>query len=155
MRLPILFLLTTVMIDSMGIGLILPVMPELISEVTGGTLSEAALWGGLLSMVFALMQFLFGPLIGSLSDRFGRRPVLLTALGVMAIDYMIMAVAGTIWLLLIGRVVAGITAATQSAASAAIADLSPPEKKAQNFGLVGAAFGVGFVLGPLLGGFFG
>ncbi|MEC7669541.1 MAG: MFS transporter, partial [Pseudomonadota bacterium] len=82
MRLPILFLLLTVMIDSMGIGLILPVMPELIEEVTGGTLAQAALWGGLLSTVFALMQFLFGPMLGSLSDRFGRRPILLTALGV-------------------------------------------------------------------------
>ncbi|MEC8580062.1 MAG: MFS transporter [Pseudomonadota bacterium] len=155
MRLPILFLLLTVMIDSMGIGLILPVMPELIEEVTGGTLAQAALWGGLLSTVFALMQFLFGPMLGSLSDRFGRRPILLTALGVMAIDYVIMALAGSIWLLLIGRIVAGITAATQTAASAAIADLSDPKKKAQNFGLVGAAIGLGFVLGPLLGGFLG
>ena len=136
----------------MGIGLILPVMPALIREVTGGSLASAALWGGLLSTSFAIMQFLFGPVVGNLSDRFGRRPVLLISLGVMAIDYLVMALAGTIWLLLIGRVVGGITAATQSTATAFIADISAPEKKAANFGLVGAAFGIGFVIGPAVGG---
>jgi DHA1 family tetracycline resistance protein-like MFS transporter len=154
-RLPFLFVLTTVAIDSMGIGLILPVMPDLIREVGAGSLAEAAIWGGILSTVFAVMQFLFGPLLGSLSDRYGRRPVLLISLLVMALDYLVMAVAGTIWLLLAGRVVGGITAATQSTASAFIADLSKPEEKAANFGLVGAAFGIGFVIGPLLGGVLG
>ncbi len=95
-RLPLIFILITVVIDSMGIGLIMPVMPDLIREVRGGSLAEAALWGGLLATAFAVMQFLFGPLVGNLSDRFGRRPVLLIALGVMALDYLVMAVAGTI-----------------------------------------------------------
>ncbi|MCU0910802.1 MAG: MFS transporter [Rhodobacteraceae bacterium] len=151
-RLPIAFILLTLLIDAMGIGLILPVMPDLIQEVTGGTLAQAALWGGVLTTVFAVMQFLFGPTVGALSDRFGRRPVLLVSLGVMALDYLVMALAGTIWLLLVTRVVGGITAATQSTATAYIADISRPEEKAARFGLTGAAFGLGFVLGPMAGG---
>ncbi|UWQ55775.1 TCR/Tet family MFS transporter [Leisingera caerulea] len=143
------------MIDAMGIGLIMPVMPNLITEVQGGSLAQAAVWGGVLSTVFAVMQFLFSPVLGSLSDAVGRRPVLLVSLFVMALDYLIMAVAGTMWLLLLGRVLGGITAATHSTAGAYIADISPPEKKAANFGLLGAAFGAGFVLGPLMGGLLG
>lgn len=152
MRLPVLFILLTVMIDSMGVGLIIPVMPDLIQEVDGGDLARAALWGGVLSTVFAVMQFLFGPVLGALSDSVGRRPVLLVSLVVLAVDYLIMAVAGSIWLLVAGRVLGGITSATQPAASAYMADISAPDEKAQNFGLIGAAFGVGFVIGPLLGG---
>ncbi len=152
MPLPLIFILVTVVIDSMGIGLILPVMPALIQEVGGGSLAEAAIWGGILSSAFAVMQFIFGPVVGALSDRFGRRPVLLIALFVMSLDYLVMAVAGSIWLLLAGRIVGGITAATQSTASAYVADISKPEEKAARFGLIGAAFGIGFVLGPLLGG---
>ncbi len=152
MRLPIIFILLTVMIDAIGIGLIIPVMPDLIRELGGGTLAQAAVWGGILSTTFAVMQFLFGPVIGGLSDRFGRRPVLLLALVVMALDYVLMAVAGAIWLLLLGRVIGGITAATQSTASAYMADISTPDERAARFGLIGAAFGAGFVLGPLLGG---
>ena len=151
-RLPFFFVLTTVAIDSMGIGLILPVMPDLIQEVGAGGLAEAAIWGGILSTVYAVMQFLCGPLLGSLSDRYGRRPVLLVSLAVMALDYLVMAVAGTIWLLFLARIVAGITAATQPTAAAYMSDLSRPEEKAANFGLVGAAFGLGFVIGPLFGG---
>lgn len=151
-RLPLIFILLTVMIDAMGIGLIIPVMPDLIREVGGGTLSDAAIWGGVLTTAFAVMQFLFGPTLGNLSDRVGRRPVLLASLGFLAVDYLIMAVAGTIWLLLAGRILGGITAATQSVALAYIADISRPEEKAARFGLVGAAFGAGFVLGPLVGG---
>lgn len=153
--LPITFILITVVIDSMGIGLILPVMPDLIREVTGGDLAYAAAWGGVLSAIFAVMQFLFGPVIGNLSDRFGRRPILLVALFVMALDYLVMALAGAMWLLIIGRVVGGITAATQSTAAAYMADISKPEEKAANFGLISAAFGVGFILGPLVGGLLG
>ncbi|MCR9111145.1 TCR/Tet family MFS transporter [Marivita sp. XM-24bin2] len=155
MRLPVVFILITVMIDAMGVGLIIPVMPDLIREVTGGDLANAALWGGVLATVFAVMQFLFGPVIGNLSDRFGRRPVLLISLVVMAADYVVMATAGTMWLLLLGRIVGGITSATQATASAFMADISDPAKKAQNFGLVGAAFGLGFVIGPLMGGLLG
>lgn len=152
MRLPVLFILITVVIDAIGIGLILPVMPGLIRETTGGSLAQAAVWGGVLSTAFALMQFLFGPLLGALSDRFGRRPVLLISLLVMAADYVVMALAGSIWLLLAGRIVGGITAATHSTASAYMADISEPHEKARNFGLIGAAFGIGFVLGPVIGG---
>lgn len=146
------FILMTLALDAIGIGLILPVMPDLIREVNGGALAQAAIWGGILSTSFAVMQFLFGPVVGSLSDRFGRRPILLVSLIVMALDYVVMAVAGSIWLLLIGRIVGGITAATQSTATAFIADISAPQDKAKNFGLVGAAFGIGFVIGPIIGG---
>ena len=152
MRLPVTFILINVLLDAMGIGLIIPVMPDLIREVNGGTLASAAVWGGILATSFAVMQFLFGPLLGGLSDRFGRRPVLLLSLGVMSADYFVMALAGSIWLLLAGRIVGGITAATQATASAYMADISTPEKKAANFGLIGAAFGMGFVMGPLIGG---
>ncbi|SMY08435.1 TCR/Tet family MFS transporter [Flavimaricola marinus] len=151
-RLPVIFICITIVIDAMGIGLILPVMPDLIREVQGGDLGQAAVWGGVLATIFAVMQFIFGPLLGNLSDRFGRRPVLLTSLVVMALDYVVMAVAGTIWLLLFGRLVGGITAATQSTAMAYMADISKPEEKSANFGLIGASFGIGFVLGPLIGG---
>ncbi len=151
-RLPIVFIVMTVVIDAMGIGLIMPVMPELIQEVQGGTLASAALWGGILTTAFAVMQFLFSPLIGALSDRFGRRPVLLVSLLVMAGDYVVMALAGSIWLLLVGRIVGGITAATHSTAMAYMADVSAPHEKAARFGLIGAGFGIGFVFGPVLGG---
>jgi MFS transporter, DHA1 family, tetracycline resistance protein len=155
LRLPVVFLLITVMLDAMGIGLIMPIMPDLIREIHGGSLANAAVWGGILTASFAIMQFLFSPMIGSLSDRFGRRPVLLVSLAVMALDYLVMALAGSIWLLLAGRLVGGITSATQSTASAYMADISKPEDKAANFGLIGAGFGVGFVLGPLIGGLLG
>lgn len=151
-RLPFVFILATVVIDAMGIGLIFPIMPRLIVELQGGTLGNAAIWGGILSSVFAVMQFLFGPVLGNLSDAYGRRPVLLVSLAVMALDYLVMALAGSIWLLLLGRVVGGITAATSATAAAFVADQSRPEDKAANFGLLGAALGVGFVLGPMIGG---
>ncbi|PIE12664.1 MAG: tetracycline resistance MFS efflux pump [Rhodobacterales bacterium] len=151
-RLPLIFIVMTVVIDAMGVGLIMPVMPALIREVQGGDLANAAIWGGILSTAFAVMQFLFGPVIGALSDRYGRRPVLLVSLAAMAADYVIMALAGSIWLLLAGRILGGITAATHSTANAYVADISEPHQKAARFGLVGAGFGIGFVLGPVLGG---
>lgn len=152
MRLPVLFIFVNVVLDSMGIGIIMPVMPDLIREVGNVNLSDAALWGGTLTVVFAINQFLFSPTIGGLSDAYGRRPVLLIAIFVMALDYLVMAVAQTIWLLFLGRFLGGITAATQSTAAAYMADISSNEDKAKNFGLLGAAFGVGFVLGPMVGG---
>ena len=152
LRLSKTFILFTLVIDAIGIGLIMPVMPDLIQEVQGTNLSNAAVWGGLLSFTYAIMQFLFGPILGAISDRYGRRIVLLVSLAAMALDYLLMAVAHTIFLLFIGRVIGGITAATQPTASAFMADISRPEEKARNFGLVSAAFGVGFVFGPILGG---
>ena len=152
MRPAFVFIIITIMIDAMGIGLIIPVMPDLIREVNGGDLSNAALWGGVMATTFAAMQFLFGPVMGGLSDRFGRRPVLLIALVVMAADYVLMSIAGSIWLLMVGRVIGGITAATHATAAAYMADISKPEDRAANFGLIGAGFGVGFILGPLMGG---
>lgn len=149
---PVLFILFTVMIDAMGVGLIIPVMPALIQDVTGGSLANAALWGGILASSFAVMQFLCGPLLGNLSDRFGRRPVLLVSLFAMSICYLLMAVAGSLWMLLLARLAAGVTSATQAAAAAYMADTSPPEKRGAGFGLVSAALGLGFVLGPPLGG---
>ncbi|MFC2970119.1 MFS transporter [Acidimangrovimonas pyrenivorans] len=151
-RAALIFVLITVTLDSIGIGLIFPVMPQLIEEVTGGDLSQAAVWGGVLATSFAVMQFLFGPVVGNLSDRYGRRPVMLTALAVMAADYLVMALAGSVWLLLAGRLLAGITAATHSTAAAYVADISAPEDRGRNFGLIGAGFGMGFILGPLIGG---
>lgn len=146
------FLLFTVVIDAMGIGIIMPVTPDLIRELLNADLSEAALWGGALSASFAVMQFLFGAAIGNLSDRYGRRPVLLASLLIVGVDYIIMGLTNSIWVLLLGRIIGGIASATQATASAYMADISKPAEKAQNFGLIGAAFGVGFILGPLLGG---
>ena len=154
-RLPFIFIIITMMLNSIGIGLILPVMPDLITELTGGSISSAALWGGVLATTYAVMQFFMGPTLGNLSDRFGRRPILLVSLLAMGLDYILLSLAGTIWWLFLGRVIAGISGATFSTASAYVADISAPEKRAANFGLIGAAFGVGFIVGPAIGGFLG
>ncbi|MCG7573349.1 TCR/Tet family MFS transporter [Phaeobacter sp. CNT1-3] len=151
-RLPILFIMITMVIDAMGIGLIMPVMPELIQEVSAGALGQAAIWGGILASSFAVMQFLFAPMLGRLSDAYGRRPILLVSLIVMAADYVVMGLAGSVWILLLARIIGGITAATHSTALAYMADISDGSEKAKRFGLIGAAFGLGFVLGPGLGG---
>ena len=146
------FILLTVALDAIGIGLIFPVMPDLMMEVTGKSLSEAAIWGGLITASFAVMQFLFGPIVGNLSDRYGRRPVLLASMTVMALDYIVMGLTASVWVLLAARMMSGITAATHSTANAYIADISAPDQRAKRFGLIGAAFGIGFVLGPIIGG---
>lgn len=151
-RLALTFIVATVTLDAIGIGLIFPVMPQLIMDITGGSLAQAAVWGGLLATSYAVMQFLFGPVLGSLSDRYGRRPILLGSLAVMVAGYLAMALAPTMWLLLAARVVAGITAATHATAGAFIADITEPQDRARRFGLIGAGFGVGFVLGPMIGG---
>ena len=149
------FILVTLIINSMGIGLMMPVMPSLLTELTSLPVSDAARWGGALSVVYALMQFGFGPTLGNLSDRFGRRPVLLVSMFAMAVDYLVMALSWHLAVLFLGRVLSGVAGATFSAASAYIADVSSKEDRAKNFGLVGAGFGVGFVLGPMIGGFLG
>ena len=149
------FILMTVTLDAIGIGLIFPVMPDLMMEVTHSGVGQAALWGGVITASFAVMQFLFGPIVGNLSDRLGRRPILLISLAVMGADYVIMALTGSVWVLLIARAFAGIAAATHSTANAFIADISAPDERAKRFGLMGAGFGIGFIVGPILGGLVG
>jgi len=146
------FIFVTVLIDFIGFGIILPVLPELIAKLIHGGLSDAARYGGWLLFAYAFMQFLFAPVMGGLSDRFGRRPVLLFSLFGFGIDYLFLAFAPSIGWLFVGRLVAGITGASFTTASAYIADISSPEKRAQNFGMLGAAFGLGFIIGPALGG---
>ncbi|MBV7410407.1 TCR/Tet family MFS transporter [Maritimibacter sp. DP1N21-5] len=146
------FILATILIDAIGIGLIFPLMPDLMDRVGAGGAANGAVWGGVLMAAYAAMQFLFSPIMGALSDAFGRKPVLLFALFALALDYVLMALAGTLWLLVIGRVIAGIAGATHITATAYLADISAPEDRAANFGLIGATFGIGFVLGPALGG---
>ena len=149
------FIFITVMLDMLAIGLIAPVLPKLVLNFLGGNAPSAAKWFGIFGTVFALMQFLFSPVLGVLSDRFGRRPiVLLSNLG-LGLDYVVMAVAPTIGWLFLGRVISGITAASISTAMAYISDVVVPEKRAGAFGMIGAAFGVGFILGPALGGLLG
>ena len=154
-RLAFTFVIITLTIDAIGIGLIIPVMPDLLQQIEGGDLGNAAIWGGILATVFAVMQFIFGPTIGSLSDRFGRRPVLLVSLVIIAVDFIVMGLAHSIWLLVFTRIIGGIAAATQATAAAFISDISTPENRSANFGILGATFGVGFVLGPLMGGLLG
>lgn len=149
------FALATILLDAIGIGLIFPIMPDLLLDLGIDTVSDATLYGGALITAYALLQFIFSPIVGNLSDRYGRRPVLLIAIGAMFIDYLIMGFASTFAVLFIGRVIAGISGATIATASAYIADVSKAEDRAKNFGLVGAAFGVGFILGPALGGVLG
>lgn len=150
----LLFIFITLLIDCTGIGIIIPVTPKLIEELIGGDISDASKWGGWLTFSYAIMQFLFSSVLGGLSDRYGRRPVLLLSLLGLGIDYIFLAFAPSIFWLFIGRMIAGISGASFTTASAYIADISEPEKRAQNFGMVGAAFGVGFILGPLIGGVF-
>ena len=150
-----LFVLITVMINSIGFGILIPVLPDLLKELTNLPNNQAVIYGMWLTFVFALFQFICMPIVGGLADRFGRRPIMLLSLLGLGIDYFIMGFAPTIAFLFLGRIIAGIFAATFSTANAYIADISPPETRAQNFGLVGAAFGVGFMLGPVVGGLLG
>jgi DHA1 family tetracycline resistance protein-like MFS transporter len=152
---PILIVVVAVALNSLGIGLVLPVMPTLLLDMGVPSVAQAAAIGGLLSLVFASMQFLFGPLLGSLSDRYGRRPVLIASLMALALDYALLAIAGSLWLFFVARAICGVASATFTVANAVLSDLTPPEKRAANFGLTGAAFGLGFVLGPVFGGVLG
>jgi len=149
------FIFITILIDVIGLGIIIPVFPKLIQELTGASLSKASTIGGWLSVCYAFMQFLCSPILGGLSDRYGRRPILLIALLGLGIDYVFQAVAPTIGWLFLGRIIAGMCGASFTTATAYIADISTPEKRAQNFGLVGAAFGLGFIIGPAIGGICG
>lgn len=148
------FIFITMLIDFTGFGIIIPVLPRLIEELTGSGLNGAAIYGGLLTTSYSLMQFISAPVLGGLSDRFGRRPILLGSLLGLGLDYIFLAFAPSIAWLFVGRIIAGITGASFTTAMAYIADVSEPEKRAQNFGLVGAAFGIGFIVGPVIGGIF-
>jgi DHA1 family tetracycline resistance protein-like MFS transporter len=154
-RNPLIFVLLTVLIDTIGFGVIMPVIPQLLMQIADVDLSGAARLGGFLLVVFAMLQFLGGPVIGNLSDRFGRRPVLLISLLAFGANYTVMGFAQNLGWLFVGRALTGISGAVYGPANAFVADVTPPEKRAQSFGLIGAAFGLGFVLGPVLGGFLG
>ena len=151
-RLSMAFIVVTLTLDAVGYGLIMPVLPDLMQALTGTDLAQAALWGGLMTGGFALAQFLCGPLLGNLSDRFGRKPVLLLSLAVLSADYLVMALAAGIWVVFAARLMSGMASSTYGTSMAFIADISTPAQKAQRFGLMGAAFGAGFVLGPAIGG---
>jgi len=146
------FIFITLLIDIIGIGIIIPILPELIQNLKHCSISEASRYGGLLIFAYSLMQFVCSPIIGNLSDQLGRRPVLLCSLFGFGIDYLFLAFAPSIGWLFLGRAIAGITGASITTGSAYISDISAPEKKAQNFGMIGAAFGLGFIIGPVLGG---
>ncbi|NQV76239.1 MAG: TCR/Tet family MFS transporter [Bacteroidetes bacterium] len=149
------FIFFTLLLDVIGLGLIIPVFPQLIAELVGGTMSTASQWSGLLTFAYAITQFVFAPVIGNLSDQYGRRPVLLLSLFGFGIDYIFLALAPTIWWLFVGRIIAGVFGASFTTATAYIADISTSETRSKNFGMVGAAFGLGFIIGPGLGGLLG
>lgn len=151
----ILFIFITLLIDITGWGIIIPVMPQLIRELSHGDLSDASRIGGWISFAYAVTQFFFAPILGNLSDKFGRRPVILFSLLGFALDYIIIAQAPTLAWLFIGRIIAGVTGASITTASAFIADISNNENRAKNFGMIGAAFGLGFIIGPVVGGLLG
>ena len=149
------FIFITLLIDVIGFGIVIPVFPSLIMELTGEGLSVASEYGGWLLFAYAFIQFIFSPIVGGLSDQFGRRPILLASLFGFGIDYLFLAFAPSIWWLFVGRVIAGVMGASFTTGAAYIADVSPVEKRSQNFGLIGAAFGLGFIIGPVIGGVLG
>ena len=149
------FVIITVAIDMLAFGLIIPVVPTLVQELGNISAERATLYIGGLGTTYAFMNFLFGPMLGALSDRFGRRPVLLASIATLSIDFLIMGFANSIWLLFLGRALSGISGATYSTANAYIADVTEPENRGKAFGMVGAAFGFGFIFGPVMGGILG
>ena len=149
------FVTVTVFLDTIGFGIIVPIMPEYLTQLAGIDLSAASAISGYLMVSFAVTNFIFAPLLGSLSDRYGRRPVLMLSLFFYGVSYLIAGFATALWVLFIGRFLTGVTGATYATASALIADVSPPEQRAQNFGLLGLAFGLGFIFGPTIGGIIG
>lgn len=146
------FVLITVLIDSIGFGIIIPVLPSLIAELAHTDVSGAARYGGFLFAAYSVMQFIFSPVVGGLSDQYGRRPILLASLFGFGLDYLFLIFAPTIAWLFVGRLIAGVMGASFTTAAAYMADVSTPEKRAQNFGMIGAAFGLGFIFGPIIGG---
>jgi DHA1 family tetracycline resistance protein-like MFS transporter len=155
MRPAIAFIFVTVVIDVLAMGIVIPVLPKLVESFEGGNTAKAAETFGVFGTAWGLMQFIFMPVVGALSDRFGRRPVILISCFGLGLDFFLMALAPTLAWLLVGRIVSGITASSFGTAFAYIADVTPPEKRAAGFGMVGAAFGLGFVIGPALGGVLG
>lgn len=151
----IVFIVTTILIDAIGFGIVIPVLPKLVMSLGHVDLAAATWIGGWLAAAYAVMQFLCGPLAGNLGDRFGRRPVLLLALSGFTIDYLLLGFAPTLAWLFAGRLIAGIFGASFGPATAALADITPPQDRAKRFGLVGAAFGLGFIIGPAAGGLLG
>ena len=151
-RLTLACILVTILLDMIGVGIIVPVLPELLEDLTGGSVANAAVIGGYLVFTYAFMQFVFSPVLGNLSDRYGRRPVLLLSLLGLTFDYVMMAIAPVVWYLFVGRIIAGIAGAALATATAYMADITPPHKRTHRFGLIGAAFGLGFIIGPVLGG---
>jgi DHA1 family tetracycline resistance protein-like MFS transporter len=151
-RLTLTCILITILIDMIGVGIIVPVLPELLEDLTGGSVAQAAVIGGYLVFAYAFMQFVFSPVLGNLSDRYGRRPVLLLSLLGLTFDYLMMSIAPFVWYLFIGRIIAGIAGAALATATAYMADITPPHKRTHRFGLIGAAFGLGFIIGPVIGG---
>lgn len=151
----IIFIFITIVIDVLGIGIIVPVIPKILLELTGKGLSEASKYSGFLMSSYAIMQFIFSPIIGGLSDKYGRRPVILASLFGFFLDYMILVFAPTLVWLFAARLIAGITGASFTTATAYIADISTDENRSKNFGMVGAAFGLGFIIGPPIGGILG
>jgi DHA1 family tetracycline resistance protein-like MFS transporter len=149
------FIFAATLMDVLALGIIIPILPNLVKQFTHGDTANAAGYVGWFGFIFGAMQFVFAPIIGALSDRFGRRPVLLISIFGLGFDYVIMALAPSIEWLFVGRVLSGITAASFSTATAYVADITPPERRARSFGLMGAAFGIGFVIGPAMGGFLG
>jgi DHA1 family tetracycline resistance protein-like MFS transporter len=154
-RAAVAFIFVTVLLDMLAFGIVIPVLPHLVEQLAGGGISQAAWWVGVFSTVFAIVQFVFSPVQGALSDRFGRRPVILISNFGLAVDFVVLALAPTLWLLFIARIMLGMTAASFSTANAYIADITPSEKRAAAFGVLGSAFGLGFILGPGLGGWLG
>ncbi|HGG04320.1 MAG TPA: MFS transporter [Aliiroseovarius sp.] len=146
------FIIATMVLDAVGVGLIFPIMPDLMARVGADSTANGALLGGILMAAYAAMLFVCSPAMGALSDAYGRRPVLILSLGILVADYIIMALSTSYWMLLVGRLLAGAAGATLIPATAYLADISPPEKRAASFGLIGAAYGIGFVMGPALGG---
>jgi DHA1 family tetracycline resistance protein-like MFS transporter len=154
-RAAIAFIFVTVMVDMLSFGIIIPVLPNLIMQLIGGSYAKAAVWAGMFMTLFMTMQFVFSPVQGTLSDRYGRRRVILISSFGLGVDFIVMALAPSLWLLFVGRAISGMCAASFSTANAYIADITPKEKRAAAFGMMGAAFGVGFIIGPALGGFLG